>query len=377
MINGHVISYAQNREDILLSGFFSGDEIGFYVDVGAEYPDTLSVTKNFYDRGWRGINIEPIKREYELFVKRRPRDINLNLGISNKPGLLTFREYEGTGYSTFSKTMMEEHRNDEERLVKKFKDYRVPTKTLAQVFKEQQVGSIQFLKVDVEGFEYEVLDGNDWEKFRPEVICIEANHIEKDWRPMLRRQGYSLVFFDGLNNYYTDDKTSRAKQFDYVKTIIYNEPIVNFYLLNDFDKYDKTVAWLDKSKKQLESVNEESARKLEEAQAQINYLQTELAGPLKRHIKRHIKRRVLGADRRITNKLSRVNNYTPQPIGKNVNAEDVALALDAAKINDTANFLNYNRPVKHHPLLPVYSKSKQVTLKAGRKGLRRIRRPRP
>jgi uncharacterized membrane protein len=80
-----VVSYAQSREDILLAAFFADDEIGFYVDVGACHPVLHSVTKYLYDRGWRGMNIEPLPAGAAAFAKGRPRDINLQLGISDEP----------------------------------------------------------------------------------------------------------------------------------------------------------------------------------------------------------------------------------------------------------------------------------------------------
>lgn len=96
------ISYAQNREDIILSGFFDINKKGFYVDIGAFHPEEDSVTKIFYDKGWQGINIEPNPRLYRLFEKSRKEDINLNIGISDKEGELLFREYpDAEGYLLF------------------------------------------------------------------------------------------------------------------------------------------------------------------------------------------------------------------------------------------------------------------------------------
>ena len=70
------------------------------------------------------------------------------------------------------------------------------------------------MKIDVEGFEYEVLAGNDWEKCSPRLICIEANHVDKDWRPMLDKLNYSFAFFDGLNEYYlASDEAYRLEDF--------------------------------------------------------------------------------------------------------------------------------------------------------------------
>jgi hypothetical protein len=78
----------------------------------------------------------------------------------------------------------------------------VPVETLSNIFSAHKVTAIQFLKVDVEGFEYEVLEGNDWSKYRPEIICIESNHIVKDWHGLLEKNGYKKAFFDGLNEYF-------------------------------------------------------------------------------------------------------------------------------------------------------------------------------
>ena len=82
--------YAQNKEDLLIKSFFPDVKKGFYIDVGANDPVVDSVTKLFYDEGWSGINIEPIKKHIIDLDRLRPRDINLNLGLSDKTDGLTF-----------------------------------------------------------------------------------------------------------------------------------------------------------------------------------------------------------------------------------------------------------------------------------------------
>ncbi|MHC5827470.1 MAG: FkbM family methyltransferase, partial [Nostoc sp.] len=89
------ISYAQNLEDVLLNRVFKHKINGFYIDVGALHPTVDSVTKAFYDRGWSGINIEPIKENCNIFQKERPKDINLNIALSNSEGNLDFFEVVG------------------------------------------------------------------------------------------------------------------------------------------------------------------------------------------------------------------------------------------------------------------------------------------
>jgi FkbM family methyltransferase len=229
------VSYAQNREDIVLQGFFTERKgrPGFYVDVGAGSPRTDSVTRLFYDAGWCGINLEPINHIYKALEEHRPRDTNLNIGISNEKGSLQFREYAADGFSTFSVDVQEQYVQTPDEYTVKHQDYEVQVKTLADVFAEQNITEIQFLKIDVEGYEYEVIEGNDWDKFRPEVLCIEANHIKKDWRPVLLKANYSLVYFDGLNEYYVDGKAKPEITFSYVDAVVNREPLLRY------DGYDE------------------------------------------------------------------------------------------------------------------------------------------
>jgi FkbM family methyltransferase len=221
MVNS-VVTYAQNREDIILSAFFPNIENGFYVDIGAFHPELDSVTKYFYDRGWRGINVEPNKKLHNGFSLTRSRDINLNIGVSNKKGQLEFREYvDGEGLSTFSKDIKDYH---SERVSKepvgRYVDSVVDVERLDSILSEHLPDgvAINFLKVDVEGYEREVLESNNWKKYRPEVLCIEANHITEDWHDLLEGADYDLVFSDGLNEYFIDKhKPGLWSGFNYVE----------------------------------------------------------------------------------------------------------------------------------------------------------------
>src|SRR5580700_8067787 len=97
-----MISYAQNFEDVLLDRLFENRDSGFYVDVGAMDPVHDSVTKAFYDRGWRGINIEPHPQFYERLVAERSRDINLNVAVGDVEETRTLYAFPGEGLSTFN-----------------------------------------------------------------------------------------------------------------------------------------------------------------------------------------------------------------------------------------------------------------------------------
>lgn len=269
-IGNSTISYAQNREDLILRGFFPNDYKGFYVDVGANDPNIDSVTKIFYQAAWNGINIEPIKNLYEDLVKERQMDINLNIGIASHEGRLKLREYKGNGLSTLSETMKKEHEASPSPFTTDYKDYEVPVLPLKAVLKQNNVKNIDFMKVDVEGYEYDVLASNDWTLFRPSVLCVEANHIEKDWRPMLKRAGYKHVFFDGLNEYYVDAKSKVTREFSYVDAVVNRQPIVSHHLVSILDKQ---VDELNKNVNQLNNDIHEKNSEIERLSERIRVLE--------------------------------------------------------------------------------------------------------
>jgi FkbM family methyltransferase len=197
-------SFAQNYEDVILWRTLKGVQSGFYVDCGAYSPTSHSVTKAFYDRGWRGINIEPVPHLLSVFNDLRPDDINLNIALSDNSDGAKFYEILDTGLSTFSPATMREH--IEAGFVAKSID--VPTASLSDVLARHPAEQIHFLKIDVEGAETLVLKGLDLTCHRPWIILVEAvrprtqeaNHFE--WESLLLTQGYDFAFFDGLNRFY-------------------------------------------------------------------------------------------------------------------------------------------------------------------------------
>lgn len=196
--------YAQYNEDIILAALLHNVETGFYVDVGANHERLHSVTKYFYDKGWNGINIEPIPRLITEFNKARKRDVNLQVGVSKNKGKLKLRDYpDFDGLSTLS----DDSKNEPTKIDLPHIDYEVKVERLDYILTKNNVKKIDFLKIDVEGYEFEVLQSNDWNKFRPTVVCIEANHRLTDWSVFIQKKGYKRVIFDGLNEYYVADES--------------------------------------------------------------------------------------------------------------------------------------------------------------------------
>ena len=223
------ISYAQNFEDVLLNRIFKYKIKGFYLDVGALHPTSDSVTKAFYDRGWSGINIEPIKDYYNLFEQERPRDINLNIALSNSSGKLDFFEVVGQlGNSTLNKEIAYKIAKQKGLDVEQ---HTVSVETLAEVCQEYVNRKIDFLKIDVEGLEEEVILGGDWKKFRPTVLVIETTLPNTNIRQVnniatfLKRKNYQQVFFDGINDYYIAEESS-----DLSKHFSHPVNVLDFYV---------------------------------------------------------------------------------------------------------------------------------------------------
>jgi FkbM family methyltransferase len=199
------VSYAQNFEDVYLSRIFGGDEAGFYIDVGACHPVFDSVTKHFYDRGWSGINIDASPYYFELLRNARTRDVNLNLAIGEQISEVDFFEVKGSGYSSMGEEVIGRARTAGVQAAK----ITVPMRPLQDVIDEYAKNrTISFLKVDVEGFELNVLKSIDLQKTRPRIIVVEAIHPdtrEPTWdafEDLVLSNGYRVALFDGLNRYY-------------------------------------------------------------------------------------------------------------------------------------------------------------------------------
>src|SRR5579862_4112028 len=172
----HFKSYSQEGEDMVIMSFFEGKKKykGFYVDVGAHHPYRYSNTLFFYQRGWRGINIEPTPSVMKLFNIFRRKDTNLNIGITDKKDKLTFYCFNEPALNGFSKEHSEEL-NRTSKLYKIIKEIEVETYPLADVLdKYLPPGQkIDFLTIDVEGFDLIVLKSNNWAKYKPSFILVE------------------------------------------------------------------------------------------------------------------------------------------------------------------------------------------------------------
>ena len=166
-------SWSQEGEDMLLRRIF-GKKIGFYVDVGAHHPLRFSNTHFFYRKGWRGINIDAMPGSMQAFKKLRPRDINLELGVSNHNINLDYYIFNDTALNSFSvknfeRIILSENNYHLKKVIK------IKTKKLSEILDEYlKDRKIDFLNLDVEGLDLDVLQSNDWAQYRPTFILVEA-----------------------------------------------------------------------------------------------------------------------------------------------------------------------------------------------------------
>ena len=269
------ISYAQNCEDVILWRALKHIQKGFYIDVGANDPTIDSVTRAFYDFGWRGINIEPAQQWFKKLEEERPEDINLQVALGNKKGTIGFYEIDDTGLSSIHGDLVYEFA-EKNGLKVNFRI--VPMSTLNSICKEHQIHEIHFLKIDVEGAEYLVLQGLNLKKYRPWVILIEAtkpltqilNYSE--WESKLITNGYHFAYFDGLNRFYVaEEQISLMDQlaippnvFDDFMTKNLNDTLIN----KERIQTELNTVWAEKEQIRVELENTQSDR--ERIQTELN-----------------------------------------------------------------------------------------------------------
>ena len=200
--------FSQEGEDLFLIDFFKNQNEGFYVDVGAFHPFRINNTYALYKKGFRGINIDISATSIDLFNFARPDDINLNLGASNKTENKVFFSKKNLSFhNTFLKSLAE---SDIQKEPFK-KEYTIECKPLTKIIDDTKFSNkkIDFLNIDAEGYDYEVLIGLDLKKYSPKIICIEISPLvdekNKDYKnteifKFLSKNNYELIW-KGFNSF--------------------------------------------------------------------------------------------------------------------------------------------------------------------------------
>ena len=208
-------SYSQEGEDMLLNRIFSNKKKGFYIDIGAHHPKRFSNTYYFYKRGWTGINIDAMPGSMKEFNKIRSGDINLEIAVMEAPATALYYQFNDAALNGFSESLS--HARDGLR------DYVIERKVeiqglpLSEILKRSMPVNvpIDFMSIDVEGLDFEVLRSNNWILYRPKLVLIEMlvstleSILDHEIYLYMKSHGYQLyaktlntVFFIE-NNYLT------------------------------------------------------------------------------------------------------------------------------------------------------------------------------
>lgn len=209
------IPTGQNLEDVLLWRCFNGIENGTYIDVGAGEFGQPSITQSFYDLGWSGVLIDPIPYYEEEYRLNRPRDTYISGAAGASPSdNAVFYEVQG-GLSTLSHSVLKLH--DSAGL--KYRTHAVDVQTLSNIWECHQLTEVHFLKIDVEGFEMQVLNGLDLKKYRPRVVLVEVaipgttSKSDLNFTEYFEKFDYQFVYYDGLNEFFVSNEHVNLKKF--------------------------------------------------------------------------------------------------------------------------------------------------------------------
>jgi len=192
------MSYAQDGEDLILDRLLDRPEKGFFVDVGAHHPARFSNTYLFYQRGWRGINIDAQPGSMRAFARKRPRDINIECGVAGEAGRLSYYRFNEPALNTFNPEEAHRKNRTPYHLIDTVEvEVQRLDALLQRHLPPDQV--IDFLSVDVEGKDEEVLASNDWTRYRPRFVLAETLRTDLLRLPdcplvrLLRSVGYTPV----------------------------------------------------------------------------------------------------------------------------------------------------------------------------------------
>jgi len=200
------IHYGEFGEDILVNRILKNLETGKYVDVGCYHPYKGSLTAQLYKKGWKGINIDLSKSSIDLFNLVRKEDINLNLAVSDFNGQTSY--FENSPINQQNSLIKN---NDNQKKIK------IDCKNLNLILEENKFEKFEYLNIDVEGSEQNVINGINLSKYSPILITIENNnlhindYIESETYKILIKNNYTFISKTGVTNFFL--KNEYAKNF--------------------------------------------------------------------------------------------------------------------------------------------------------------------
>lgn len=201
------IHYGEFGEDILINRILKNIKTGRYVDVGCYHPFKGSLTVQLYKRGWRGINIDLSKSSIDLFNLVRKKDINLNIAVSDFNGQTNY--FENSPINQQNSLIKSD---DNQKIIK------TDCKNLNFILEENKFEKFEYLNVDVEGTENNVIKGIDFNKYRPILITVENNnlhikdYIQSDVYKILTENNFTFISKIGVTNFFLNNENAKNFQ---------------------------------------------------------------------------------------------------------------------------------------------------------------------
>jgi FkbM family methyltransferase len=208
-IFGFRLVNSQCGEDLIIESLLPFKKSGFYVDIGANHPTKFNNTRLFYNKGWRGINIEPNPQRLWLFNIFRRGDKNLNIGVGGEKSEMIFYVFKENTLSTFSQQASIKYTKMGHKVKEQLAIRLEPLKDILSQYAKNQ--EIDIMSVDTEGFDMEVLESNDWNTFRPRFLILETLEYRKNglgkklnsvFDPYMEKVGYKKVADTYINTIY-------------------------------------------------------------------------------------------------------------------------------------------------------------------------------
>lgn len=209
------VTYSQQGEDVTLLRLLANSESGFYVDIGAFHPFKYSNTCIFYKKGWSGINVEPNPDVRPVFLQHRTRDINLNVAIGNSNEELSYYKFNDPAVNSFSVEHVEKWKQAKGFYVTEV--IKIKIRKLSDILAEYLPSEkrIDFMTIDVENFDLEVLQSNDWDLYRPYILLVEEevlhfdNYLESPIIKYLYEKDYEITTVCNGTLFFIDKSSNR------------------------------------------------------------------------------------------------------------------------------------------------------------------------
>jgi FkbM family methyltransferase len=273
-------SYAQNFEDVILWRALKHIKNGFYIDIGAQDPVVDSVSRGFYEKGWRGVSVEPTSTyAAKLKADRIDEDIQ-QCAVGIGTGEIRFFEFPDTGLSTGDEEIARLHRK------RGFREEVTTVKLvpLSEILDRHPDQDVHWLKIDVEGMEHSVLQSWGESSKRPWIVVVESTapmsttQLQSNWEYLLTERGYERCYFDGLNSFYVAAQRSELKDAFRVPPNVFDEFTLSGTSSSNMTAVlartiEATASDLQASRNELQTTENELQATRNELQAQESALQ--------------------------------------------------------------------------------------------------------